>query len=329
MNSFQYTLDSTRPNRLFTCPNCKHKEFKRYVDTESGQYLPAQVGRCNRENSCGYHLTPRQHFSEAGRLPTRRRKPLIQRTTKHRKASRPTPSILPFELFKESLENSQTLRSNNLARYLFGCFHTTITNELIRRYFIGSTKHRTGATVFWQIDIEGRIRAGKVMQYDPITGQRSKEQKPTWIHTLERLPNYQLQQCFFGEHLLSSESKDKPVAVVESEKTAIIASIYLPKYVWLASGGKQNLTVERCKVLAGRDVIFFPDLGCYEDWKSTATAIRADVGCRVAISNLLEEKATEHDRKNGFDIADYLICTCPNFGWALTEQGYPMFWDEV
>ena len=36
----------------------------------------------------------------------------------------------------------------------------------------------------------------------------------------------ELKQCFFGEHLL--REKTMPVAIVESEKTAIISSVYLP-----------------------------------------------------------------------------------------------------
>ncbi len=41
----------------------------------------------------------------------------------------------------------------------------------------------------------------------------------------------------FGEHLLPM-NRGKPVAIVESEKTALVAAYYLPEYVWLASGGK-------------------------------------------------------------------------------------------
>ena len=42
-------------------------------------------------------------------------------------------------------------------------------------YGIGATKE--GASVFWQRDIEGRVRTGKVMTYNTITGKRLKIEK--------------------------------------------------------------------------------------------------------------------------------------------------------
>ena len=65
------------------------------------------------------------------------------------------------------------------------------------------------------------------MLYSPKTGKRSKEpyHAPNWVHKVLNLPEFSLQQCFFGEHLLKGNTK--PVAICESEKTAIIASVYL------------------------------------------------------------------------------------------------------
>ena len=41
------------------CPQCHTKGvFSRYIDTETGQYLSFDVGRCNREDKCGYPLYP-------------------------------------------------------------------------------------------------------------------------------------------------------------------------------------------------------------------------------------------------------------------------------
>lgn len=46
-----------------TCPACNSKRsFTRYVN-ENGEYLGECVGRCNRESKCGYHLTPKQFFT--------------------------------------------------------------------------------------------------------------------------------------------------------------------------------------------------------------------------------------------------------------------------
>src|SRR5699024_8538126 len=113
-------------------------------------------------------------------------------------------------------------------------------------YQIGSSKHWNGATVFWQIDKNLDIRSGKVMLYDK-DGHRAKRNDGngyiTWVHSL-LYDDYNLKQCLFGEHLLIDS--EKPVALVESEKTAIIASVHYPDYTWLAVGSKHNIKPEVC-----------------------------------------------------------------------------------
>ena len=107
----------------------------------------------------------------------------------------------------------------------------------------------------------------------------------------------------FGEHLL--QDKTKPVAIVESEKTAVIASVYLPRFIWLAVGSLTNLNAEKCSVLKGRSVILFPDLNGFEKWNTKAKELSHIA--RITVSDLLERKATETERKQGLDLADYLI----------------------
>ena len=69
------------------------------------------------------------------------------------------------------------------------------------------------------------MRAGKIMGYDAVTGHRIKEpfNQVNWVHSVRKVPDFHMQQCLFGEHLLSDTSaamSAKPVAIVESEKTA-------------------------------------------------------------------------------------------------------------
>jgi len=49
----------------FRCPKCRHphKTFKRYINTETNQYLADHIGRCDREEQCGYHFAPRDYFA--------------------------------------------------------------------------------------------------------------------------------------------------------------------------------------------------------------------------------------------------------------------------
>lgn len=46
----------------YICPNCGRREFVRYVDNSSGEYVSDTVGKCNRIEKCGYHLPPRIFF---------------------------------------------------------------------------------------------------------------------------------------------------------------------------------------------------------------------------------------------------------------------------
>ena len=89
-----------------------------------------------------------------------------------------------------------------------------------------------------------------------------------------RIDKERVGQCFFGEHLLA-EFPDLPVGIVESEKSAIIASFYLPGYVWLACGGKDGMFGKaNLDIFKDRKVVLFPDLGMKENWEGKAERLR-------------------------------------------------------
>lgn len=48
-----------------TCPNCHRQRcFSKYIDTEKQIQFPEYVGRCDHEQKCGYHFTPRDYFEQ-------------------------------------------------------------------------------------------------------------------------------------------------------------------------------------------------------------------------------------------------------------------------
>jgi hypothetical protein len=212
-------------------------------------------------------------------------------------------SVVPFELFKESLSNFE---KNNLITYISKTFGSEIARNLISKYYIGTSNYWNGATIFWQIDELSQIRAGKIILYNPSIGKRIKEpfSHVNWIHNISNLTNFKLNQCFFGEHLLAHNNL--PVAIVESEKTALIASICLPKFIWLAVGGINNLSEERFKILKGRNVILYPDVKGLHKWNDKIKTIKPYVS-NLKVSNLIEHEANLYERMNGFDLADYLL----------------------
>jgi hypothetical protein len=260
-------------------------------------------------------------------------------------------TIISDEMFNGSLKRYE---SNNFVKYLTNLFGEEITSELIDKYSIGTSKFRfehkeypyykgqEGATVFWQCDFEGKIRSGKIMLYNEYTGKRIKEPYDhiTWVHSALKMSAFNLKQCLFGEHLLKINSQ--PVAIVESEKTAIIASVYFPQFIWLSTGGKHGLTKDKCETLNkhGAHVILFPDLSTSNIGKENVF----DSWIRIAkehltsfvVSDLLQNSATEEQKKEGLDLADYLINFKPeqfrnevNLSKLDSANEYPEEWDET
>lgn len=291
----------------FLCPQCERSEktFTLYIDKETGQSINAIVGRCNREINCGYHYTPKEYFQDNNISIDNPKFLNVAKNGKNWQKMRVIEklvSCIPIEVFKTSLQDHKT---NQFVNFLMQHFGINITNEAVSNYFIGSSNKWNGATVFWQIDLSGKIRSGKIMLYNSITGKRIKEpfNHITWIHKTLKIAEFALSQCFFGEHLLID--KTKHVAIVESEKTAIIANIYLPQFIWLAVGSVTNLTIEKCKILKGHSVVLFPDVNCFEKWELIAKELSNSIS--IHVSDLLERKATNEERKLGLDLADYLL----------------------
>ena len=199
--------------------------------------------------------------------------------------------------------------TNHLITYLRTMIPSTAIDRIITDYRIASTPDQ--AIIFLQLDAAGQCRTGKIMHYNPSTGKRIKDEtipsRINWLHTTlkrrHQLPkDWQLTQCLFGEHLLP-QHPDKTVALVESEKTAIICAALMPQYLWLATGGKSQFN-NRLTSLKGRKIIAFPDIDAYHDWlRRTADFPHLD----LKVSDLLEKHATPEARTAHIDLADWLI----------------------
>jgi len=287
ITKYRYTLDPG--SKKFRCPSCNQKRFVRYLDDETGDYLPDDIGRCDREISCGYHMPPREAGLDIAGALYSPPEPLPE----------PVPSYLPFKYVERSLGNYERNTLINWLATLKG-WSWDIATDVTRLYRVGTSSD--GWAIFWQIDDEQRVRSGKLMKYE--NGHRIKEgYSQDWIHSkLKRtghLEAFELVQCFYGLHLLDQ----KPVAIVESEKTAIIASEYLPGFTWLASGQLNGINEYKMRALKGRKIALFPDIGAFEQWNEKAQELShiAD----IKVSNLLERNASEENK--GYDLADYLI----------------------
>jgi len=288
----------------YTCPECGHKKcFSRYIDTENVIAFPNYVGRCDREQKCGYHFTPKEYFEQ-----NPDRKELLQKQTFVTQKSRTPPPSISYidDIWVE--QSMSHYSENKLFQFLSSQLGELESLRLMKLYRVGTASHWQGSTVFWQTDAHGRVRTGKIMLYNPTTGKRIKDPHNhiTWVHSIILKESFNLKQCFFGEHLLQ-EDNNKPVAIVESEKSALIASSYLPQYLWIASGGKNGcFRDENLSVLSGRNVVLFPDLGAIDDWSARIFTME-QIGITVKLFDYLEKNATLDQRKNGLDIADFLL----------------------
>lgn len=267
------------------CPNCGQRRFVPYVLTEDNETIVnPDWGRCDRESSCGYWMKPNGNVQ----LPDTAR------------------IVKPVEPLRFDHTCGIPNRFNSLMPYAEWLVGKEKAEKAFELYNV--TTMYGDWCVFWQVAKDGTIRAGKAIRY--VLGHRDKTQTPPvkWLHKDKALKSFYtgeaLEQCFFGEHLLTEGCK---VAVVESEKTALLMSAIRGDYVWLAAGGSCNLqNPTKNKVLDGYDVTVFPDNGMFVKWRQIALP----KGWVVNETCLPEREGM----KDGYDILDLYE------KWAIDDE---------
>lgn len=321
---YQFELD--RSSRKFVCPKCGKVRFVRFVDTVTGEYLPEQYGSCDRKVKCGHDLNPyNDGYSEL--RPTRSRR--------KNKALQPPKTLHPIP--KRVLE--KTLKGYEINTFVQALinnvsfpFEVKDVERVIAQYYLGTIRsgYRKGATTFPFIDVNNNVRAIQVKQFDfwnHTTGtgflhsmveksfNRKNKPLPKWLKAYNE--NESKVSCLFGEHLIN-KYPDNPIGLVEAPKTAIYSTLYLgfpdqPKnLLWLAVFNLSSLNLSKCKALKGRNVYLFPDLSkngrAFKSWSAKAREMQRQMsGTNFYVSDLLERSASDQDREQGKDLADYLI----------------------
>jgi len=335
----RYSLE--KGSKKHHCPDCNKKTFVLYIDTETGDQLPEQYGRCDRESNCSYHLNPyldgyakaiqEQEKGNRSELPNNwkpQRKKTIPQPT-------PEPILFDFDTFKQTLQperyEKNTFIQNLFYRVQFP-FEVDEVTKVIQLYRLGTVAngYRAGANTFPFIDIKGNVRAVQVKQFNEqnhTTGTdflhsiienhhtRNNKPLPVWLEAYTKQDKRI--SCLFGEHLLNKYHSN-PVALVEAPKTAVYGTLYfgLPEtpesLIWLAVYNKSSFSFDKLKVLQGRFVYVFPDLSkdgnTFKEWETKAKEYENRLpGTRFIFSDLLEQLAPERDKSEGNDLADYLI----------------------
>ena len=201
-----------------TCPDCGRKgKFSPYIDIATMQPVGAKCcGRCNRLSNCGYHLPPREmprnedfgarrsREKRESPGPVRQKEEFSETNNSQREASE------FYEKMRRACEQSQPWGSH-LVTWLRTQFPRDAVAAALKRYRVGGTPD--GATLWWQIDTQGRVHTGKAMQYNPLTGHRVKEQgfPVNWAHRMRLYgepSELVVPQCLFGEHLINVDVND-------------------------------------------------------------------------------------------------------------------------
>lgn len=307
----EYELEKYKNrNQKHECPSCGNKTFVRYIG-EDGNYLHPSIGKCDKADSCGYHRTPKDYFTEN---PTREN----WKSEKHNKKKEATKPVdyLPIDEYLFPFTGKGNGLGNNLAKFLYKKFpdKKQRINEVLWNYLCGDYGD---AILFPYLDVSGRFCTGKIMKYDPATGKRIKDEAYCidWVHSkLMRkgiIPDsFNHRLCLFGEQQIQLASMEgKPVAVVESEKTAIIASLFIDEFMWVSSGALGWLNVEKLKPFRNRRIVLFPDTSkdgtAFERWSRIADEA-AGKGFKINVDRTLEEQCTAEEKAAGFDIADFI-----------------------
>lgn len=242
---------------------------------------------------------------------------------------------IDFSTFTATLR-PELYEKNNFIQNLFNRvqfpFEVLEVTKVVELYRLGTIEsgYKSGAVTFPYIDTSGNVRAVQVKQFDQdnhTTGttflhsiveqslKQSGEQLPEWLQAYNQ--QSKKVSCLFGEHLLS-KFPSNPIALVEAPKTAIYGTLYfgLPEtpdsLVWLAVYNKSSFSFEKLKALEGRFVYVFPDLSkngtTFKEWQAKAKEFEKLLPkTKFVFSELLEQKAPEHDKGEGLDLADYLI----------------------
>lgn len=163
--------------------------------------------------------------------------------------------------------------ANSLFNHMCGLYSSTdIFNYLLtlfRRYQIGITLD--DEVVYWQHDINNRCNTAKIVKYDtnglPIDNS---------TRTLQASPGSSPEYYPFGLHLLPTHPEDMSVAVVSSEKSALMGATYNVLYLrndtrlplFIACGSTS--LVDTLHHLTGRNVTLFPDDAHTQEWTRIA-----------------------------------------------------------
>jgi hypothetical protein len=276
----RYIFIPYSPNSKIDCPYCNgKKKFVRFVDTESGEVMPTEFGRCDRENGCGYYRHPFHGTSRP-----------VQKTEQAPILDKPQVFI-PKSIVADCMKFYD---NNKFLKLLETKIDSKKIHESVQKYFIGTSK--IGGITYFSINHKHKITSCKIITYDGFN--RSKDIAPYYPYKKE--DGYY--SCLFGMHLID---KNKKIKIVESEKTAFIASMFYPEYVWMSGGGTTGMTANKCALIKESGYTGTIDLisDCDKSGREAVIKWKDNLMAFNIESNIIE---LDSNLNNGEDLADLL-----------------------
>lgn len=271
---------------------------------------------------CGLsYLLPDDDGEQTGRPTTPMPRPIA--------APRKTEPEKPPRYFNAEIESmAQEIEQTNLYKYLCRVWEAAEVRRAMAAYKVGRghyinapqskfnasedwrmnpnpcrLQNSTACSSFPSIDIAGNCHAIKIAPYPSTDHHRIKDAQPDKATFYWTKPE-QNEGAYFGTHLLPLRPA-APVAVVESEKTALIGFLFAPAYVWIATQSKGLLSPNSASVeaLKGRELHLFPDADGLQAWGEIAAQLRAH-GFKVIFRDEVIKLLPAESKA---DIADVII----------------------
>ncbi|HLM59878.1 MAG TPA: PG0870-related protein, partial [Pyrinomonadaceae bacterium] len=163
-----------------TCPACNQKnQFTRFVD-DAGNYIADNVGICNRSSKCGYRYTAKQYYADNPQNKKADFKKSKKRSNSNYGFADKEPSQNLAKVSKADYIAPEHLTAtignydrNAFVQFLFDLFPdcSEEIQSVLKMYFVGTYEN---STCFPYLDRLNRVCRGKLIRFNPATGNRLK-----------------------------------------------------------------------------------------------------------------------------------------------------------
>jgi hypothetical protein len=289
------------------CPLCGDRSLSYYVDTHNGSCIVDEsLGKCDHLDSCKpYHEHPyqwsglREYEKQYG-------------DSNYKRVEVPEKPKRYYYLDKTLLDKIKFIEGNVFVQFLKGLgISITDIKDLFSKLNVYTRSELE--IVFAYQDLENRFTRGMIIRFDR-TGHKYGNLSSIHHRMKDKgliSDDFDITELhLWGLHLLNdSVNIDKPIAIVESQKTALLCNYLYPSMVWMASSGLSNLNIEKFEPLRGRRIIIYPDKGTYLSLSGKLNAWAKymefpDLEYNTAFENKYFAR--------GYDMADYLAFNNPS-----------------